>query len=391
MPAIDLPADIERDRNTEKLSPGGTGIATPPSPRLVSLDAFRGFIMFWIVGGGSLVVGLQALDSNFLVDTVIYQLKHSAWEGLRFYDCIWPSFMLMTGMSIAFSFAKRSKTQTYRQMFSHALRRTAILFLLGSLRESVHLGSPFLIELSSALQPIAIASFLAFLLARKSPRFQAATAASIWVGYALLLAFVPAPGIAAGTYELNHNLVNYVDVALLPTHWAQWPSANQGWGTILSTIPTLSTTIVGLMLGGVLRGNRSGISKMKIIGGVGVSGLILGYAMSPVVPVVMKMWTTSYGILSAAWACLMFLVFYWVIDVGGRRRWAFFFVVIGRNALAIYLSSTVTRLPQIIAVLAKPGMAALGAFGLLFKAVLVLALKWIILFWMYRRKIFLGA
>lgn len=391
MPAIDLPADIERERNTGKISLGGTGIATPPSPRLVSLDAFRGFIMFWIVGGGSLVVGLQALDSNFLVDTVIYQLKHSAWEGLRFYDCIWPSFMLMTGMSIAFSFAKRSKTQTYRQMFFHALRRTAILFLLGSLRESVHLGSPFLIELSSALQPIAIASFLAFLLARKSPRFQAATAASIWGGYALLLAFVPAPGIAAGTYELNHNLVNYVDVALLPNHWAQWPSANQGWGTILSTIPTISTTIVGLMLGGVLRGNRSGTSKMKIIGGVGVSGLILGYAMSPVVPVVMKMWTTSYGILSAAWACLMFLVFYWVIDVGGRRRWAFFFVVIGMNALAIYLSSTVTRLPQIIGVLAKPGMAALGAYGLLFKAVLVLALKWIILFWMYRRKIFLGA
>src|SRR5207244_3252349 len=104
--------------------------------RLASLDAFRGFIMFWIVGGGG----------------------------------------LMVGVSVALSAARRSHTESPRQMLSHALKRTAVLFLLGSLRESASLGSPYLIELSSALQPIAIASLVAFLLVRKSPRFQATAA-----------------------------------------------------------------------------------------------------------------------------------------------------------------------------------------------------------------------
>jgi len=134
-----------------------SGLSQPATARLVSLDTFRGFIMFWIVGGGQLMLGLQALGHNRITDFLIYQLNHSAWEGLRFYDCIWPSFMLMVGISVPFAYAKRSQTETHPQVLAHALKRVAVLFLLGSLRESVHLGAPYVIELSSALQPIAIA------------------------------------------------------------------------------------------------------------------------------------------------------------------------------------------------------------------------------------------
>ncbi len=376
---------------TEKPGAERTAAPSPASTRLVSLDTFRGFIMFWIVGGGGLMTGLQALGHNRVIDFIVYHLNHSPWVGLRFYDCIWPSFMLMTGVSISFSFAKRSQTQPYPQMFRHALKRFIVLFLLGSLRESVFLGAPYLVELSSALQPIAIASFVAFLLAGKSVRVQAAIMGGIWFGYALVVAFVPAPGIPAGTYELNHNLVNYVDLMFLRDHWNVWPYAPEGWGTILSTIPTISTTVLGLMLGDLLRSSRSTASKMKLIAAVGAGGIVLGYALSPWIPIEMKMWTTTYGILSAAWASLMFLAFYWVIDVRGWRRWSFFFVVIGMNALAVYLSASVTQLSHIAGIFTNAAAPVLGSATELAHAMLLIAFEWTILYWMYQRKIFLSA
>jgi predicted acyltransferase len=362
----------------------------PASARLVSLDAFRGFIMFWIVGGGALALGIQALGHNRITDALIYQMNHSPWEGLRFYDCIWPSFMLMVGISIPFSYAKRSLTQTHRQMLSHALRRFAVLMLLGGVRESVNLGSPHLIELSSALQPIAVASLVAFLIVPKSWKFQAVVGGSILVGYLLLLALVPVPGVGSVSYRQGANLVYAVDKALLPNRTGEAVFL-EGWGTILSTIPTISTTILGLLFGGLMRSQLTPRKKMAIIGMTGFGGLVVGYVVSFFVPVIMKMWTASYGILSASWAALMFLLFYWIVDVLGYRKWSFVFVVIGMNALAVYLSDTFTRLHQVVGVFTRGPAATLGAFGPLFAALAFFAVEWSILYWMYKRKIFLTA
>lgn len=102
--------------------------------RLVSLDVFRGWTMFWIVGGAAILEGLQHLSPNLVFNAIIYELTHTEWHGLRFYDCIWPSFMLMTGMSLPISYAKRSIRQSHSQIFRRVLQRFAILFLLGSLR-----------------------------------------------------------------------------------------------------------------------------------------------------------------------------------------------------------------------------------------------------------------
>ena len=358
--------------------------------RLVSLDAFRGFIMFWIVGGGAIALGLQALGHSWFTDTVIYQLNHSAWEGLRFYDCIWPSFMLMVGVSIPFSYAKRSLTQTHQQMLFHAVKRFAILMLLGGMRESVSLGSPRLIELSSALQPIAVASLVAFLLVRRSWKFQAIVGASILVGYLLLLALVPVPGVGSVSYQQGANLVYAVDKALLP-HRTGEAVFLEGWGTILSTIPCIATTILGLLFGRLLKSQLTPQRKMTIIGTTGLCGLVIGYAISLFVPVVMKMWTTSYGILSASWSCLMFLFFYWIVDVLGYRRWVFVFVIIGMNALAVYLCNTVTRLHEIVGIFTRGPAAAMGPVGPLFAALAFFAVEWSILYWMYKRKLFLTA
>jgi predicted acyltransferase len=380
--ATATPTGIKAEQAT---SPSLRMDISPGTKRLSSLDAFRGWTMFWIVGGSALVAGLQALNANPVINGLVYELNHSDWQGLRFYDLIWPSFMLMTGMSLPFSYAKRSLTQTHRQILMRVLRRFLVLFLLGSLRESIHFNRPYLIELSSALQPIAVAYLAAFLIVRRSWRFQAAVGAGILVFYALLLAFVPAPGVPAGSYDRNANLVLWTDLVtvgrVLPEHW----------GTVICTLPTISTTIVGMLLGELLMTNRSTASKMKTIGLVGLSGVVLGWALNPVIPIVMKIWTTSYGLASAGFACLMFLVFYWLVDVRGYRKLAFPFLVIGMNAVAIYMSESIIPWSNIVAIFTHSLAGTLGSFTPLFHAIAVLTIEWLVLYWMYKRKIFLTA
>jgi len=146
-----------------------------------------------------------------------------------------------------------------------------------------------------------------------------------------------------------------------------------------------------MLLGELLMTSRSATSKMKIIASVGASGVALGWALNPVIPIVMKIWTTSYGLASAGLACLMFLFFYWIIDVRGSQKWAFAFVVIGMNAVAIYMSESIIPWSKIVSIFTNPMAGMLGSFVPLVHAIIVLGVEWLVLFWMYRRKIFLTA
>lgn len=359
--------------------------------RLLSLDVFRGFTMQWIVGGKMFVVSLIVFifGTNFFSTGLTNQLEHSAWFGLHFYDCIWPSFMLMVGVSIPFSMAARSKNETYSRQLSHAIRRFVILFLLGSVRESVSLGSPFLIELSSALQPIAVAYLAAFLVARRSWRFQAGLAGAILAGYGLVLAFVPAPGIPAGTYVLNHNLVHWVDIAILgPHHWNIWPYRDEGWGTILVLIPPIATTLFGVIIGKLLMTAQSMRRKAAVIGAMGVGLLILGFAISPWMPIEMKMWTSSYGLASAGVACLEFLFFFWLVDMARVRKWGVILTPFGRNAIFIYMASSLISFEAGTNIFTRPIASHLGRGGELLETFAAIFVEWLILYWMMRRKVY---
>jgi predicted acyltransferase len=351
----------------------------PAMPRLVSLDAFRGFTMFWLLGGKGFVIAAAALLG---VEFVSYQLTHSNWEGIRYYDLIWPSFMLMVGVSVPFSFAQRSLTQTRGEIMRVAWRRAAVLFLLGSLRESLSKNEPQLIELSSALQPIAIAYLVASYLAGRALRIQIGTTVAIVAGYTLLLALVPPPGLPAGTYEMNRNLVTAVDQLVVGR------SHPDGWGTVLSAIPTIATTLLGVLLGQLLMSTRTTAEKLKVIVFTGVGCLALGYALSPVVPIIMKLWTSSYGLVSAGYSCLLFALFFWMVDVQQWRAWAFPLVVIGMNALAAYLLPTLLSLRKTVGIFTKPVAQEAGAFGPLLTTGAPLLVGWLILWWMYRRRIF---
>jgi predicted acyltransferase len=352
--------------------------SSAPAPRLVSLDAFRGFTMLWIIGGAAIARALA-------IPVLSRQMEHTPWRGLRYYDVIWPSFMLMVGVSVAFSHASRAGQETPARELLHAFRRAAVLFLLGSLRTSVSTGSAAWIELSSALQPIAVAYLAAFLLAARSTRVHAAAAAAILGGYGLLLHFVAAPGSASGPYEPGMNLVTWVDLRVLGrTH-------PEGWGTVLSTIPTVATTLIGLLIGGLLLSTRSTGAKLRILTVAGIAGIAAGHALDPWVPIVMKLWTSSYGIATAGWACLLFAFFYWVFDGIGARRGSLLFVVIGSNAIAAYLAGTLVPLQRIVAPFTQLAAPNAGALAPVLRPLAAFALEWLVLFWLYRRRIFLKA
>ena len=156
-------------------------------------------------------------------------------------------------------------------------------------------------------------------------------------------------------------------------------------------IPTISTTLLGLLIGELLMTARSKQTKAKFIGGIGLGCLAIGYGTSLVVPVVMKMWTASYGLMSAGWACLMLLFFYWLIDIRGYRKWAFPLTVIGANAIFIYMFTSLIHLDPIVNVFTQEIARILPNSELLFQQIAILAVEWVILFWMYKRRIFLKA
>lgn len=354
--------------------------AAAGTARLVSLDAFRGFTMFWLMGGKAFVLALAALAG---LDFVRYQLTHSDWVGVRYYDLVWPSFMLMVGVAVPFSFARRSQVQSRGELMRDAWKRATILFLLGSLRESLSDGTPRLIELSSALQPIAVAYLVSSYLAGRSLKVQIGVAAGILAGYALLLAGVGTAAIPAGTYEKNHNLVTAVDQLVLGR------ANKDGWGTVLSLIPTISTTLVGLLFGQVLMAEKTPAAKIRVFVFTGLGCLAAGFALSPVVPIIMKLWTTSYALVVTGWASLFFAVFYWVIDIQGWRRWAYPLVVIGVNALAAYLLNTIVPLSRITGVFTKALAPSLGVFGPVLVAGGIFFAGWLILRWLYQEKLYL--
>jgi predicted acyltransferase len=142
---------------------------------------------------------------------------------------------------------------------------------------------------------------------------------------------------------------------------------------------------------GTAADERADRAKVEMIAAVGLSAIALGWALNPVVPIIQKLWTTSYGLAWAGWSCMMFLFLYWVVDVRGYRRWVFPFVVIGMNAVAICMAGSLVPLRKIVGIFCVGTAAALGPFGALFQAVAVLVAEWLILYWMYRRKIFLTA
>ncbi len=377
-----------------------TGDTPVKSERLLSIDALRGFDMFWIVGGETLIKAVARWYGGPAKDLAEQQLEHVPWAGFHFYDLIFPLFLFLVGVVLPFSLGKLREqgAPPYRSYWRIA-RRTVLLFLLGLLCNDFlqllfytpPLGFDFgTVRIAGVLQRIAICYGVAALIVLHTrPRGQAITIAVLLLGYWALLALVPAPGSAAGDYSQYGNLAGYVDAHYLPGRiFKEYYGYGDNEG-LLSTIPAVATALLGALAGHWLRSDRSGVVKVLGLTGAGVVCLALGWAWGWKFPIIKNIWTSSFVLFAGGWSLLLLAFFYGVIDVLRFRAWAFFFVVIGANAITIYVLPHIIDFKHVARFFLGGVANHAGAFGPVVLALGVLAAEWLLLLYLYRKRLFL--
>lgn len=326
--------------------PRASPAAAASARRLVSLDALRGFDMFWILGADSIGPAVLGIQGSSLTQALGTQLDHVAWQGFRFYDLIFPLFVFMVGVSLVFSLTRIVEREGRPAALGRIFRRTVLLYLLGVF---VYGGfsTPFQqIRLLGVLQRIAICyGVTATLFLYLRPRNLAILAGILLLGYWALLAWVPAPGEAAVTYAEGHNIVNWFDSQYLPLR--KWDKTHDPEG-ILSTVPAVVTCLLGVFAGLCLADSRrTDREKVKILAAAGLALLVAGYGWGMVFPIIKKLWTSSYVLVAGGWSLLLLATFHEIIENRGWRRWAEPFVWIGMNPIALYLLAHVLSFQQL--------------------------------------------
>jgi predicted acyltransferase len=375
---------------------------TPPPPdRLLSIDALRGFDMFWIIGGDALLRALAHWADWPFQGRIDEQLEHAEWEGFHFYDLIFPLFLFLVGVVLPFSLGKlRERGEPRWRTYWRIVRRTVLLFALGLVYNhflqlgfyTPPLGFDFSgVRVTGVLQRIAICYGVAALVVlHTGVRGQVAITAALLLGYWALLAFVAAPGSGTGDCSRYGNLAGYVDAHYLPGKiLAEYYGYGDNEG-LLSTVPAVGTALLGALAGHWLRwGGRSGMRKLMGLAGAGVVGLLLGWAWGLCFPIIKNLWTSSFVLFAGGWSLLLLALFYGVIDLLRWRAWAFFFVVIGANAITAYLLPDVIDFQKVGHFFLGGVERHAGAFGPVVAALGVLAAEWLLLLYLYRRRLFL--
>jgi heparan-alpha-glucosaminide N-acetyltransferase len=407
-------ANAQGSTDVEIIAPVEKPVAPFSAARNVAVDAYRGLVMVLMMAEVlQLARVARAYPGNWFWGFLGYNQTHVQWFGCSLHDTIQPGFSFLVGVALPYSIASRMrKGATFGTMFAHALWRSLILIALGIFLRSIdHPQTYFTFE--DTLTQIGLGYPFLFLLGFRSARWQWGAFAAILFGYWLAWALYPLPGpadYAAVGVPANwaHNFSGFA------AHWNKGPNlgntfdqwflnlfprtkpfvANEGGYLTLSFIPTLGTMILGLVAGRWLR-TYAPVVPLKRFLVAGVIGIGLGLLLhfTGICPVVKRIWTPSWTLFSGGICFLFLAAFSWIIDVKGYKKWAFPLVVVGMNSIAAYLiahlfeklifGSFRTNLGD------RPFMIlGAGLYPLLLGAAVLLA-YWLILLWMYRRKLFL--
>lgn len=381
-----------------------------------ALDAYRGFVMFLMMAEVLRLARVaQAFPGNWIWNILAFNQSHVEWAGCSLHDLIQPSFSFLVGVALPYSIASRmAKGATFGKLFGHAVWRSFLLIALGIFLRSTHSAQTnFTFE--DTLTQIGLGYPFLFLLGFRPPRWQWIALGAILTGYWLAWALYPAPGAAfdyrsvgvppdwqyhqfsgfASHWNKNSNLGNAVDQWFLNLFPRSKPFVFNGGGYLtLSFIPTLGTMILGLVAGRWLRdaAPRIPLKRLLIAGAIGLAAGALLH-VTGICPVVKRIWTPSWTIFSGGACFLLLAAFSWVMDVKGYKKWAFPLVVIGMNSIAAYLIAHLFDRFIADSFRIHLGQNAFRIFGPALEPLLlgaaVLTMYWLILFWMYRRKLFL--
>lgn len=359
--------------------------------RLLSIDALRGFDMLLISGGGTFLVLLENKTGLAWVDWIAAQLKHPAWNGFTFYDFIFPLFLFIAGVSMAFSLNKGiemglSKAELYKKAFWRML----ILVILGILdkNQPVTFFEPSQIRVASVLGRIGVAGFFASLLYLNFSRLHRIFwVAGILILYYAALFLIPVPGYGAGNLTMEGNLVGWIDRNFLPGRLLQKIYDENG---LITQLPALCLTVMGSIAGDVLRSDRKEGKKLQILILAGIAGIGIGLLWGMHFPINKHLWSSSFILLTSGMAFLILSLFYYIIDVLKFQSWAFFFQVIGMNSLTIYLAyhfidfehTSHLLFAGLYAPIPEQFHDALEALG-------ALILVWSMMYFLYKKKIFI--
>jgi predicted acyltransferase len=396
---------------------------TEGSQRLTSVDALRGFDMFWIVGAEYLVHALHKMRDTWPTRGLANQLEHVDWEGFHFYDLIFPLFVFIVGVSLVFSLTKTIANEGKAAAHARIFRRSILLFIIGILYSGGFSTEWPDIRLLGVLNRIALAYFFAALIfCHFKFRWMVAICASLLLGYWALMAFVPFPDVRPtpggtqaiaketgftntaqlnlesktmirGTYIKGVNLANYLDQKYLPGK--KWDGTWDPEG-LLSTLPAIATCLLGVFAGLLLQ-NTSIDPQRKLVyltaGGVGA--VVIGFLWGGSFPVIKKIWTSSYVLVAGGYSALLLAAFYQVIEIWNWRKWAMPFVWIGTNAITLYLAKNIIDVRRLAGRFGGGDVKNFfdntfaSGFGELVVALIALGLILALAHFLYRKKIFL--
>ena len=358
--------------------------------RIASLDALRGFDMFWIIGGDALCRSLPAIKDVPWTRFLARQVEHNAWAGFTFYDLIFPLFLFIVGAVMPFSLLKRlERAESKRRIYVHVVKRTLVLILLGLVAGGVLKFDFPNMRWTGVLQRIGVCYFLiSVLVLNTKKRTQVGVFVATLLLYWAALVLIPVPHFGAGNMTPEGSLHSYVDQKVLPGRIsAEYYGPGDSLG-VLSTPAAACSLLLGVFAGYWLKSERSARKKTLGLVAAGAVCLGVGYVWSLVFPIIKHIWTSTYVLWAGGWCLLLLALFYWVIDVKGRSRWAFAFVVIGANAILIYFGQEVVDFDKIAAFVLSGVLRHAAAFAALILAAGALAVKWLSLWFLYRQRLF---
>lgn len=355
--------------------------------RLLSLDFYRGLTMFLLIAEFSHL--FENLVSPKLEGSIIHsigeQFHHVKWEGLHFWDLIQPFFMFIVGVAMPLSFAKRiAKNATYKSLRNHALKRAFVMLLLGWALYCIDSGE-IVFRFQNVLSQLAITYILAFLVIRKKPIIQVGFSIILILICEVLYRFFPLEGFNQA-FIPGQNFGAWFNILISGEedggHWAMF-----------NAIPTAAHTIWGLLAGQLLMSKKTDNKKLRLLIYTGIIALIIGYAFSYFTPIIKRISTSTFVLVSGGWSILALAFCFYIIDVLKYRKGVLFFAIVGMNPLFIYLFAHIGG-ANLVKKTALPFTNALFPFNselvsAITLSIVVLLSLWAICYWMYKKKIFI--